>query len=309
MKKTSIIFGAILFTISGAFSQNLGINNDGSVPDNSAMLDVKSTSKGFLPPRMTQAERGSIAFIEGPAPGLIIWCTDCGASGELQVYNGTTWTNLAGGPASLAPIPSCNPATITVNHSAGDVAPVNKTVTYGTVTGIPGETSKCWITSNLGSDHQANAVDDASEESAGWYWQFNQKQGFKHDGSTRTPNTIWVSSIIEDSDWQPDNDPCILELGNGWHLPTAIELWNVSGPAGGNWANWTGPWDSGLKLHGAGYLLGSDGSLGYRGTTILLQCSTQYDPFSGIYMLFDSGQSYLNLSEKANAFSVRCIKD
>ena len=32
-----------------------------------------------------------------------------------------------------------------------------KTVAYGTVTNIPGEPSKCWITSNLGSDHRGNS--------------------------------------------------------------------------------------------------------------------------------------------------------
>ena len=53
--------------------------------------------------------------------------------------------------------------TLPVNHVAGSVAPVDKTVTYGTVTNIPGETSKCWITSNLGADHQATAVNDATE--------------------------------------------------------------------------------------------------------------------------------------------------
>ncbi len=64
---------------------------------------------------------------------------------------------------------------ITVNHTAGVVAPVSKTVTYHTVTNIPGELSKCWINSNLGADHQAIAVNDAAEASAGWYWQFNRK--------------------------------------------------------------------------------------------------------------------------------------
>jgi hypothetical protein len=69
--------------------------------------------------------------------------------------------------------------TIFVNHVAGSVAPVSKIVTYGTVTNIPGETAKCWITQNLGASQQATAVNDATEASAGWYWQFNRKQGYK----------------------------------------------------------------------------------------------------------------------------------
>jgi hypothetical protein len=49
---------------------------------------------------------------------------------------------------------------------------VNKTTTCGTVNNIPGEPAKCWITSNLGSDHQATAVNDNTEPLAGWYCQF-----------------------------------------------------------------------------------------------------------------------------------------
>ena len=73
-------------------------------------------------------------------------------------------------------------------HTAGTVAPVTKTVTYGTVlTDIGGTGSKCWITQNLGADQQATSATDATEASAGWYWQFGRKQGFKHDGKV-VPN-------------------------------------------------------------------------------------------------------------------------
>jgi hypothetical protein len=47
---------------------------------------------------MTQAQRNDIA---SPAAGLMVWCTDCGTAGEFQGYNGTTWTNLTGGIASV----------------------------------------------------------------------------------------------------------------------------------------------------------------------------------------------------------------
>jgi len=103
---------------------------------------------------------------------------------------------------------------ITIHHVAGTVAPVTKTVTYGTVTNVPGEPTKCWITSNLGADHQATAVNDTTEPSAGWYWQFGRKQGYKYDGNLITPNTGWVIPL-EGNDWQVANDPCALELGSG----------------------------------------------------------------------------------------------
>ncbi len=83
----------------------------------------------------------------------------------------------------------CGTGTLVINHlTTGGVAPVNKSVMYGTVTNIPGETSKCWITRNLGDSQQATAVNDNTEASAGWYWQFNRKQGYKHDGSVVKPS-------------------------------------------------------------------------------------------------------------------------
>jgi hypothetical protein len=90
------LFLILLLALSMSVSAQVAINNDGSQPDPSAMLDVSSTSRGLLPPRMTQAQRIAIT---NPVVGLIMWCSDCGAAGELQVYNGTTWTNMIGGEA------------------------------------------------------------------------------------------------------------------------------------------------------------------------------------------------------------------
>jgi len=73
----------------------VGINDDGSTPDNSAMLDISSTSKGLLIPRMTQAERDAIG---SPAEGLMIYQTD-GTAG-FYYYNGTVWTAVGGSSSS-----------------------------------------------------------------------------------------------------------------------------------------------------------------------------------------------------------------
>ncbi len=54
-------------------------------PDASAALDVSSTSKGLLPPRLTTAQRDAIA---GPAAGLTIYNT---TTGKLNTWNGTSW--------------------------------------------------------------------------------------------------------------------------------------------------------------------------------------------------------------------------
>jgi hypothetical protein len=53
----------------------------------SAQLELDSTTKGFLPPRMTNAQRVAIA---SPAVGLIVYCTD--ATEGLWIYKSSGWT-------------------------------------------------------------------------------------------------------------------------------------------------------------------------------------------------------------------------
>ncbi|MBF9237020.1 hypothetical protein I2I05_06390 [Hymenobacter sp. BT683] len=56
-----------------------------TVPDASAVLDVSSTSKGLLPPRLTQTQRDAIA---SPAAGLTVYNT---STNKLNIWNGLTW--------------------------------------------------------------------------------------------------------------------------------------------------------------------------------------------------------------------------
>jgi uncharacterized protein (TIGR02145 family) len=120
---------------------NTGINTTGSSPDSKAILDLSSTTKGFLPPRMTFLEKTAIT---SPPAGLMIWCTNCGTSGELQVYNGTAWTNLIGGAASgcLPGAPTIGAATAGAGQaSVSFTAPASNggsTITSYTATSDPG---------------------------------------------------------------------------------------------------------------------------------------------------------------------------
>jgi len=292
MKKIPFLLIAMLISASTLFAQ-VGINIDSSDPDGSAMLDVKSTTLGLLPPRVADTNA-----ISTPAEGLMIYDL---SSHCMRYYNGTKWSNCIGIYEWSCGIP------IIINHVAGTVAPVNKTsVIYGTVNNIPGEPTKCWITRNLGASQQATAVDDATEASAGWYWQFNRKQGYKHDGTTRTPNTTWITTISENSDWTAANDPCTLELGSGWRIPTKTEWENVD--ASGVWTNWDDPWNSGLKIHPAGQLYYSDGTLWQRGSGGFYWSSTQGDDVNGFCLQFIVS-SFINNLNKAYGFSLRCLRD
>lgn len=95
----------VMNTISG----NVGMGTQ--TPAASAQLDVSSTTKGFLPPRMTALQRDAII---SPVHGLVIYCTDCGG-GEILVYNTFGWNNLLGNlPAG--------PLSIGENYGGGKIA-------------------------------------------------------------------------------------------------------------------------------------------------------------------------------------------
>ncbi len=88
--------GIILFTVFLAFSQQgfaqVAINSDGSAADPSSMLDVVSSEKGVLVPRMIQDERDNIINLYDPAQGLLIFQTDNIAG--FYYYNGTSWAKI-----------------------------------------------------------------------------------------------------------------------------------------------------------------------------------------------------------------------
>lgn len=303
MKISLLLLSALLLNVN-VFAQSVGINADGTAPNSSAMLDVRANNKGFLPPRMTNALKLAIG---SPVAGLIVWCSDCGSHGEIQIYNGNYWTNITGG-VPVSPF-SCGSSFAVTHLASGGVAPVDKAVTYGTVTSSLSGASKCWITQNLGSDHQATSATDATEASAGWYWQFNRKQGFKmaDDGTTRTPATTWISPISETSDWTAANDPCTIELGAGWRIPTNTEWTNAK--TNGGWTNYTGTYNSVLKLHAAGYLGNSNGSLNGRGTVGSYWSSTQSDATYGLILYFEISFSGMSTGSNACGFSLRCLRD
>jgi hypothetical protein len=73
----------------------------------SAVMEANSTTKGFLPPRMTGSQRNAIT---SPAIGLMIYCTNCGANGEPQYYNGVSWVNFAGNAGSALYSPAIGSA-------------------------------------------------------------------------------------------------------------------------------------------------------------------------------------------------------
>lgn len=91
MKQLNLVVFFLLLTPAFAHAQAIAVNTDASNPDPSAILDVKSTNKGVLVPRMDKAQR---ELIDTPATGLLVFDTGLGS---FWFYDGTAWTNLIAG--------------------------------------------------------------------------------------------------------------------------------------------------------------------------------------------------------------------
>ncbi|MCC6600038.1 MAG: tail fiber domain-containing protein [Crocinitomicaceae bacterium] len=122
-----ILFVVFVFSVSVAFSQgSVSINTNGDQPDNSAMLDISSTTKGLLIPRMSSVQRSAIG---SPANGLMVYddTTD-----SFWYYNGSAWTEIGGAGASAPWLTSGNLGTTpgtdfigTIDNQALDIRTYN----------------------------------------------------------------------------------------------------------------------------------------------------------------------------------------
>ena len=129
---------AMLLILSG-YGQ-VAVNSDGTGPDNSAMLDVKSSNKGLLVPRLNTLQRTGIS---SPAEGLLVYDTDMGAfyyrhagAWIIMVASSTNW-QIGGNTGTN---PSANfigtvdniPLVFRVNNlEAGRIDQVNSNVSLG----------------------------------------------------------------------------------------------------------------------------------------------------------------------------------
>lgn len=101
MKKIICNLFLLVGLVAGSWSahaQSVGINTDGSAPNNSAILDVSSDSKGVLIPRMTQAQRDAIV---SPATGLMIYQVN--NTPGFYFFNGSAWAAVGGSSTAAYP--------------------------------------------------------------------------------------------------------------------------------------------------------------------------------------------------------------
>jgi hypothetical protein len=205
MKTKNLIATIILVTLAiNCLAQTVVITDDPAYTTGkaSSVLDIKSTSKGLLIPRLTQSERNLISSPEvglmifqtdgtagfyyysstgwtavggsssggiqsvtraakpaSPSVGQVIWCSDCGPiPGELQVWNGTSWTNTMGGTA-LPSLPQVTSASVTnVKSTTGYCGGTIVSDGGGTIT----QKGVCWSTSHNPTVSLSTKTNDAA---------------------------------------------------------------------------------------------------------------------------------------------------
>ncbi len=321
MNKT--IFTVLTLAFLGLSTTYAQVGIGTITPHASAMLDVESTDKGFLPPRMTTTERDAInggVFEEG----LTIFNTTVNC---LQWWNGKGWYDgcdkgLTAGPESACPlIPPYLSASETVVKNVSN--PV---------------TGKTWMDRNLGAYGPARSSTDCWAYGNLYQWGragegHEYRSSDTHDGTTVRPLTITTSGAWDGkfitlpinptnrNDWvttQTDNawnsgtpaapiktatDPC----PTGYRVPSEAEL-NAERTSWGS-QNIAGAIGSPLKLPAAGFRDKDNGVLGNVSTNGIYWSSAVFNSSSKALNFNNSSNPEMINRARSFGFSVRCIKD
>jgi len=279
--------------------------NNSNILNNGAEVEIASTTQGFLPLRMTTAQRDAIA---SSVTGLTIYNTTVNC---LQSWNGTLWDDYDG-CGSTVPVPT---------YAAGSVFCASGSATIVEVTNS--STGAIWMDRNLGASQVATSSTDANSYGDLYQW------GRGSDGhQCRTSAT---TSTLSSSD-QPGHGDFILPSSSlyDWRSPQNTNLWQgvngVNNPCPSlyrlpteaemnaevsSWSsnNAAGAFASPLKLPMAGgrnYITGSIYDVGSLG---VYWSSTVSGTNSHNLYFYSSGAGGGGLGGHTFGLSVRCLKD
>ena len=292
MKPTNILI-AISLVLGASLTSHAQVGIGTATPSVSSALDITSTTKGFLPPRMTAAQRDAIA---SPAVGLVIFNTTTNC---LNFYGGL-WIEICGTGGYPSGAVFCG---------SGGTAVVDVTTSTG----------KTWMDRNLGATQVATSSTDAN--SYGDLYQWGRGADGHQCRTSATTSTLSSTDqpghgdfILAAEDWRSSantnlwqgvngvNNPC----PSGYRLPTDTELdaerlsWSSNNSAGA--------FASPLKLPLAGFRNYSFDALFDVGTYGYYWSSTVSSTNSRS-LFFDSSSAVMGTNYRRFGYSVRCLKD
>lgn len=291
--RKKIIQSIALFSMVSSVMGQVGVGT--SNPDNSAVLEVNSTAKGFLLPRITKAQ---ILAISNPAEGLIVYCTDCALKG-MYIFDGELFNNFAGTLSIVNTVTGGGGNEwMDRNLGASSVAVIRKDISaYGNI--------YQWGRNSDGHE----VITWASETTTDGTEQANQTSGPVASGAEGT-NFITVSGQIDwltvqdDTRWNGANkgvhDPCPL----GFRVPTEAE-WDAERVTWSS-SNRDGAFASSLKLPTPGLRLNSGMVLAIGGDGFYW--SSTVDGANSIALNFNSSSVNNVAFGRAYGMSIRCIK-
>ncbi len=266
---------------------------------------------------MTFAQRNAIV---NPAAGLIVYCTDCGAKGELQIYNGSEWTNIIGSAAQTPP-PSNS-----VTDIDGNIYPTITIVITPTVTQV-------WMAENLRTTkyRDGSAIPLVTD---GTQWASNWNNGnplqqpmmcwYNNDKNTYTNNKM--GALYNWNAINPATNGNKNVCPTGWHVPSDAEWTTLTSFLGGEpvaggkmkttgTQYWLSPNQDATNSSGFSGLPGGyrdyNGSFSLIGTYGHWWSSTEVNTFFAWsrYLGFSLGVIYREYYYKTVGFSVRCLRD
>ncbi len=204
MKRVQPLLLAILIIVSYTLSAQVIVNTDGSSAHASAMLDVKSTNKGFLPPGMTQAQRHAIL---SPATGLFVYQTN--ETPGYYYYTGANWIGITGiGPGSIS-----NSSCIDYDGNA------YPTITIGT---------QVWTAENLRVKHyrSGDPIPHVEKDTA---WTNSTTGAFCWYNNAQSANEKYYGVLYNCYAVDDNRGLC----PDGWHVPTDNEWITLANFLGG----------------------------------------------------------------------------
>ena len=112
--KPHILIQSFFFLVQTVSIAQVSITSDNSSPHASSMLDVKSTSRGMLLPRMSTANRNAIVM---PAKGLLVYDT---TASSFFFFNGTAWLNVSNASTANQIVDADNDTKVQVEANADE---------------------------------------------------------------------------------------------------------------------------------------------------------------------------------------------